>query len=202
MNDPRPRDAVDEELAFHIARRAEEHERRGLTPEEARRRAVGAFGDLEATRRYCRRHSRRSWRRRRRRQLFDDTIQDVKFALRQVRKSPTTAAVIVTTLALGIGANTAMFSLVQAALLRTTPVQEPASLVALWTTCRQGAPRCSSSYPDIIDYRDRSSTLSDLAAYAIERASLGDDAGSRVVAVSLATGNLFRCSAWCPPTAG
>ena len=123
--------------------------------------------------------------------MFEDSIQDVRFALRQVRKSPTTALVIIATLALGIGANTAIFSLVQAALLRTTPVEDPDRLVAIWTTCRRGAPRCHSSYPDIIDYRDRSSTLADLAAYAVERASLGDDAGSRVVAVAMATGNFF-----------
>ena len=191
MNDPRPRDAVDEELEFHLARRAEEHERHGLSPKEARRRALRAFGDLEGTRRYCRRHSRRSWRRRRRRQMFEHSVQDVKFALRQMQRSPTTVAVIVATLALGIGANTAIFSLVQATLLQATPVEDPGTLVALWTTCRRGDPRCSSSYPDIVDYRERSSTLTDLGAYTMERASLGDDAGSRVVTVQLSTGNLF-----------
>ncbi len=123
--------------------------------------------------------------------MFHDTIQDVKFAVRQMRKSPATAAVIILTLALGIGANTAIFSLVQATLLRSTPVEDPDSLVALWTTCRRGDPRCSSSYPDIIDYRERSSTLSDLAAFAGVRASLGDNAGSRIVAVQLSSGNMF-----------
>ena len=58
----------------------------------------------------------------------------------------------------------------------------------LWTTCRRGDPRCSSSYPDYLDYRARATTLDDLTAYAFERASLGDDDGARLVSVQAATG--------------
>lgn len=123
--------------------------------------------------------------------MLDDLVQDGKSALRQIATRPLAATLIVITLALGIGANTAMFSLVQTALVSPAPVPDPDSLVALWTTCRRGDPRCGSSYPDMLDYRRRASTLRDLAAYAKEVASLGDERGAQVVNVHLATGNYF-----------
>ena len=118
-------------------------------------------------------------------------LQDLKYALRQFAKHPGFAGVVVGTLGLGIGANTAMFSLATAALLQSPPVHEPERLVAVYTTCRAGQPRCSSSYPDYRDYRDRSATLTDLAAYTWTTASLGDDRGARLVTVQTTSGNYF-----------
>ena len=124
--------------------------------------------------------------------MWDELKQDVRQALRTLRNAPGYTAAAVITLALGIGANSAIFSVGQAALLQTAPVYEPERLAAVWTTCRAGAPRCSSSYPDYLDYRERSTTLEDLAAYSFERASLGSDDGARLVAVQAATGNYFE----------
>ena len=125
------------------------------------------------------------------RQMFENFTQDTRLALRTLRQEPGYAVAAILTLALGIGANSAIFSVGSAALMSAAPVTDPESLAAIWTTCRAGRPRCSSSYPDYLDYRDRSTTLDDLAAYALRRASLGDDNGARLVAVQASTGNFF-----------
>jgi len=124
--------------------------------------------------------------------MWDELTQDLRLALRSLRNAPGYTAAAVITLALGIGANSAIFSIGQAALLQTAPVSAPEQLAAVWTTCRAGTPRCSSSYPDYLDYRDRSTMLQDLAAYSFERASLGSDDGARLVSVQSATGNYFQ----------
>jgi len=126
--------------------------------------------------------------------MLDTLRQDLRFAFRQLRRSPGFAVAAVLTLALGIGANTAIFSIADAALLRKPPVVQPDRLAAVYTTCRRGAPRCSSSYPDYLDYRARASTLSDLAAYTWFTASLGAGAGAQspdLVTVQLVSGNYF-----------
>ena len=106
--------------------------------------------------------------------------------------APAFTVTAVAALALGIGANTAIFSLTEAALFRSAPVYEPQQLVAVWTTCRNGTPRCSSSYPDLLDYRDRSTSLEDLAAYGQMVASLGGRSSARLVSTQLTTGNYFE----------
>ena len=88
--------------------------------------------------------------------MFEDLLQDTRLALRNLRNAPGFSIAAVLTLALGIGANSAIFSVTEAALSRSAPVLEPERLAAIWTTCRAGNPRCSSSYPDYLDYRDRS----------------------------------------------
>jgi len=123
--------------------------------------------------------------------VWDDFVQDLRLTLRGMRQQPGVTAAVLLTLGLGIGANTAIFSVGEAALLRSAPVVAPERLAALWTTCRAGTPRCSSSYPDYLDYRDRSTMFADIAAYSFERASLGDEAGARLVDVLAATGNYF-----------
>jgi predicted permease len=123
--------------------------------------------------------------------VWDDFVQDLRLTLRGMRQQPGVTAAVLVTLGLGIGANTAIFSVGEAALLRSAPVAVPEQLAAVWTTCRAGDPRCSSSYPDYLDYRDRSTTFTDMAAYSFESASLGDEAGARLVDVQAATGNYF-----------
>ncbi len=123
---------------------------------------------------------------------MDSLIQDLRYALRQLRRSPGFAAAAILTLALGIGANTAIFGVFDAAILESPPVVEPERLVAVYTTCRDGDPRCSSSYPDYVDYRDRSGTIDDLAAYTWTTASLGSQEDARLALVQPSTGNYFR----------
>ncbi|HSR69833.1 MAG TPA: ABC transporter permease [Acidobacteriota bacterium] len=130
--------------------------------------------------------------------LMTNWTQDLRYAIRTLRRSPAFTVVAVITLALGIGATTAIFSLVDHALVRSMPVQDPETLVHLHTTCRRSAEtRCSSSYPDFLDFRRRSRSLQDLAGYSWFTASLSSDRQGaslipQLVTVQLATGNYFQ----------
>ena len=118
-------------------------------------------------------------------------LQDIRYALRTLIKNPVFTAVVLMTLALGIGANTAIFTLVDAVLLRPLPVENPEELTDVWTTCRRGFPYCSSSYPDFLDYRERNQAFSDMAAFTGANVTLRDGDGSRRIRAMLTTGNYF-----------
>ncbi|MCZ6915440.1 MAG: ABC transporter permease [Gemmatimonadetes bacterium] len=118
-------------------------------------------------------------------------VQDVKYAIRSFARSPGFTAVTVLTLALGIGANTAIFTLVDAVLLRPLPVHEPSQLTDIYTSCRRGFPYCSTSYPDFVDYRDRNRSFADMAAFAGMTVSLQDGDAVELMGAMLVTGNYF-----------
>jgi predicted permease len=129
---------------------------------------------------------------------MDSLLHDIRYAYRTLLKNPTFATVGVITLALGIGANTAILSVADAALLRRPNVWQPDRLAAVYTTCRRGSPRCSSSYPDYLDYKTRSRTFEDLAAYTWTTTSLGGESGSRLLTTQLTSGNYFSLLAVTP----
>jgi putative ABC transport system permease protein len=125
----RVRDEVDDEVAFHLEMRARHYESEGLTRDVARARARAEFGDVERVRRDCRTLGHQRDEDMRRMQYFDELRQDVLFTLRQLRAAPGFAAVALLTIALGIGATTAMFSLVRGVLLVALPYADADRLI-------------------------------------------------------------------------
>ena len=115
--------------------------------------------------------------------------QDVRYAVRTLLRAPTFAAMVIATLALGIGANSVIFSAVDAVLLRDAPVSDPETLVDVYTT--SGTPYSRSSYPDYFDLRD-SGTFATLAAYTEVPLTLDAYGQPEPVAGELVSGNYFE----------
>lgn len=116
--------------------------------------------------------------------------QDLRYAARTLWKTPGFTAVAVLSLALGIGANTAIFSFVNAVLLRALPVAEPERLVFVFNGTR-AEPYNVAPYPDYVDYRDRNSVFSDLAAYSGITVSLNHNEGAEQISGLIVSGNYF-----------
>ena len=155
----------------------------GMSREDARRRALRAFGSVTRQKQSIR----DGWGIR----MLRDAAMDVRQALRQLRLSPGFTATALLTLSLGIGATTAIASLVRQVLLRRPPVVEPERLAALYTTCRRGDLRCSSSYPDFIDYRERSTRFGDMAGTSSIPLNLGTESSAHLARGEVVTGNFF-----------
>ena len=149
---------MEEELRSHLQIRADDLERRGYSRAEAERRARLEFGGYEGYKEACREAlgSR----------LLAELAADVRYGLRQLRRSPGFAAVAVLTLALGIGANTAIFSVVNGVLLRPLPYRAPAQLVNVWSTnLTSRTSQMPASYPDFLDWRAQNHVFESIAAH-------------------------------------
>jgi len=161
---------VDEELSFHLQMRERKLVAEGMDPDAARAEALRQFGDFPAVRDSCVTLDEDRERTAVRANHLDAIWQDLRYALRMLRRNPGFTAVVVLTLALGIGANTAIFTLIDAVILRNIPVAHPEQLVAIGNTARtgslsQGSPRTDLfSYPLYRDLRERNTVLTGLAA--------------------------------------
>jgi putative ABC transport system permease protein len=130
----RIRTDIDDEIAFDIDMRARDLVRQGVDAREAHARAAQEFGDLDATRRYCEDIDMQTEADVRRSNMLEDLRADLTIALRGMRRTPVFAAVVLLTLALGIGANTAVFSVVRRVLIAPLPFRAPEQLYRLYTT--------------------------------------------------------------------
>jgi predicted permease len=124
--------AVDDELAFHLQMSIEQLIASGQTPEDARREAMHRFGDVDRVRRSCYDISTEREASVRRTELWTTVWQDLKYATRSLQRAPGFSLIILVTLALGIGATTAMFSVVRGVLLRPLPFPDADRVVRMW----------------------------------------------------------------------
>src|SRR2546421_4813660 len=163
-------EAVDDELAFHLDMRTQRLIACGMPPDAARREALRQFGDIESVRNDCVTFDEERERTMRRRNYSEELIQDLAYAARTLRRNLGFSLVVVLTLALGIGANTAIFTLIDAVLLRTLDVPRADELVAVGNPARvtamsQGGPRLDIlSWPLVQAIRARASSFQGIAA--------------------------------------
>jgi predicted permease len=157
---------IESELQFHLEEVAAELRARGWSEAEAREEASRRFGDLEFTRHYCRAEDIRRARETRTMTILDELGQDVRYAWRGLRTSPGFAVTALLTLALGIGANTAIFSVVRGVLLEPLPFVEPDRLVRVWhANPADGITQGAVSEPDFLDWRAQARSAESMGAY-------------------------------------
>jgi predicted permease len=195
---------LDDELRFHLERQIEENVAAGMPPAEARRAALRDFGGVAQVKEECRDARGVT--------LLHDLAQDVRYALRMMQKNAGFTAVAVLTLALGIGANTAIFSLIDGVMLRGLPARDPEELVVLkWSahaTPRNGSTSsygdcpygegggpspagCSFSLPFLTELRSRN-LMSGMAAFAgAPRLQLGGNGPASFIDGQLVSGDYF-----------
>jgi len=147
---------MEQEFQSHLQMQIEDNLRAGMPAEEARRVALLKSGGIAA--------AREAHREQRGLPFMDTLLQDLRYGARVLRKSPGFTFVAVLTLALGIGANTAIFSVVNAVLLAKLPVHEPNRLVQLWET-EVSPGRFPFAGPDYLDWKSQNHTLESAALY-------------------------------------
>jgi putative ABC transport system permease protein len=170
-----PREEVGAELGFHLEMRARELERQGLTPEAARAEAERRFGNLSAVARECRSLAAE---RNRRMDVADaaaDLARDLRDAFRQMIRRPAFTLTAVVTLAVGIGANAALFSLVKAVLLRPLAPHEPDRVIRLYSRTSTETASASFAYPEFADLSASAPSLAPLGAVNLATISLEAD---------------------------
>ncbi|HLL77419.1 MAG TPA: ABC transporter permease [Pyrinomonadaceae bacterium] len=146
---------MDEELRYHLEREIELNLAEGASPEEARRAALRSFGGVEQAKERCREA--------RGLKLAEDLWQDLRYAARSLRKRPGFTLVAVLTLALGIGANTAIFSVVNGVMLKPLDFPDSDRLIALSETSKE-VPVMSVAYPNYLDWRASQTVFEEMAA--------------------------------------
>src|SRR5215472_5470093 len=176
--------ALDEELRFHLERQVEKYMQAGLSRQEAQRRSRLEFGGYEQVK--------EEYREARGVGFIETLVRDVRYSFRTLRSKPGFSIVAILTLALGIGANTAIFSLVDSVLLRPLPYADPAGLVVVWENNSQGTnPHNTVSPPDFLDWSKRNGVFSGMAGIFDLRANLTGNGLPQEVALQDVTANFF-----------
>jgi predicted permease len=148
-------DELDADIREHIARETQDNIERGMTPEEARYAAMRKFGNVTRVKEDAREIWSAVW--------LEQLLEDLRFGLRMLRKNLGFAAVAVLTLALGIGANTAIFNVVHATLLQPLPIREGNRLVVIWVNnLKQSWSRIGPTGQDYLDWKEQAKSFDDI----------------------------------------
>jgi predicted permease len=176
---------MNDELRAHLEGLIDRNVAAGMSPEEARYAALRAFGGVEQIKERARDRLRLMW--------LENLIRDAGFAVRTLRKCPGFTSIVVLTLALGLGVNTALFTWFNAIAFRPLPVPDPEQLVTLTRLDAQGRENTAVSYADFVAFRDYQTVLSGLAAWARMDVELAEEpevnaaTGAKSVGIRLET---------------
>src|SRR5277367_5296696 len=173
------------ELRFHIERQTEENIAAGMPPQEARRAAVREFGGVEQVKEDCRDTRRVNY--------LENLLNDVRFGLRMLRKSPSFTFFAVAVLALGIAANSAIFSIADNVLIRPLPYRDTNRLVMVWEDASAyDFPKNTPAPGNFSDWKSRNQVFEDVAAYSFGGSfDLIGDGNPEELAGKSVTANLF-----------
>jgi putative ABC transport system permease protein len=173
-----------DELRFHLDRLIEERVAQGMAAAEARYAGLRELGGLERIKEECRDMRGTNY--------LDNFFQDIRYGLRRLAKSPGFTALAVLSLALGIGANTAIFSVLNAVVLRPLPYQDPGRLAVLWTdNLRKNLHEERTSYPNFEDWKKQNRVFEDMAFCSSFTVNLTDEGEPERIVAARVTSNLF-----------
>jgi predicted permease len=170
---------LDDEVRFHLQMQIDDNLNAGMNPAEARYAALRSFGAIEPMK--------ENYRERRAFVLIETTAQDLRYAARTLRKSPGFTITAIAVLALAIGANTAMFSVLNTVLLRPLPYRSPEKLAMLWTEdATQNLREGRSALWDVEQWRSQSQSFADMATFdAMNTTLTGADGVEQIVGASI-----------------
>jgi len=172
------------EIESHLAMHVEDNLRAGMSPEEARRQALIKLGGAEQTKELCRERRSLPW--------LEDTLRDLRVSVRALLQVPGFTIVAVLTIALGIGANTAIFSVIDSVLLRRLPYRDSDRLVVLWEHNLKGhKPHNTVSPPDFLDWKKQNDIFTEMAAIADQRVNVTGNGDPEQVVVQAVSVNFF-----------
>ena len=174
-----------QEIHDHIEYETRENVARGMTPEQASEAARKAFGNVTRIEEDTRAVWIPVW--------LDELLQDVRYAFRVLRHSPGFAATVVLTLALGIGANIAVYNIIYRVLIQPLPFREPDRLVQLWENT-PALPELQATVPDFEDWRAQTHSFDEMAAYtlqAMNKITMIGQGDPEMIQATMATSNLF-----------
>jgi putative ABC transport system permease protein len=175
---------LDDELQQHLERQVEQNIRLGMNPDEARYAARRAFGGIEQAKEKSRDSSGLRW--------LVELWQDLRYGGRMLRTNPGFTLIAVITLSLGIGANTAIFSVVNAVLLRPLQYSDPDRLLRIWQTFPQlGSNQVTVSAPEFFDYKDQNRVFEKIAAFRFQGFTLTGGSEPELIFGNRVSADLF-----------
>lgn len=175
---------MDEELRFHLEKGTEKYVRAGMSPREARRKAMVAFGGVERIKEQTREE--------RGIRPLEDLLRDIRFAFRTLRKGPGVVVVTVVSLGLGIAVSSVVFAVASGFLFGGPgPVEDPESLAVVYTSEPGGRLYGETSFPDYLDMAAQTQVLENLTAHRVGVVNLGDPTQRDRIMVELVTGSYF-----------